>query len=63
MINCKLKEVMWGIKKNYYRINFKLDFLIKRYFFAWSGGSTTTKDPGSTPEISFVTNRILNGEN
>ena len=33
------------------------------YLLVWSGGSSTTKDSGVTPEISFVSNGILNGEN
>ena len=33
------------------------------YFLVWSGGSSTTKDSGVTPEISFVLNGILNEEN
>ena len=29
----------------------------------WSGGTSSTQDLGSTPEISFETYEILNGEN
>ena len=33
------------------------------YLLEWSGGSSTIKDSGVAPEISFDANRILNGEN
>ena len=33
------------------------------YFLVWSGGTSSTKDSGSTPEVLFETNGILNGEN
>ena len=32
------------------------------YLLVWSEGSSTTKDSGVTPEISFVSNGIQNGE-
>ena len=36
---------------------------MNNYLLVWSGDSSTTKDSGVTPEISFVSNVILNGEN
>ena len=33
------------------------------YLPVWSGGSSTIKDSGVTPETSFDTNEIQNGEN
>ena len=36
---------------------------LNKYLLVWTGGSSTTKDSGVTPEISFDTNGFLNGEN
>ena len=42
---------------------FKYKYQMKIYLLVWSGGSSTTKDSGVTPEISFDTNGILNRKN